>query len=125
MTTWDIPHCNGAVIRHFTVQSEILRSSDKAGFDHARPHVAYLPKEAIAGQKLPTVYLLASWTSAGRSMFQWEAFREDLPTRLARLIAAKVIPPCVVVCPDLYIDYGGSQYINSDYVGHHGDHIVK
>ena len=125
MTTWDIPHCNGAVIRHFTVQSEILRSSDKAGFDHARPHVAYLPKEAIAGQKLPAVYLLASWTGAGRSMFQWEAFREDLPTRLARPIATKVIPPCVVVCPDLYIDYGGSQYINSDYVGHHGDHIVK
>jgi enterochelin esterase family protein len=41
------------------------------------------------------------------------------------MIADKIIAPCVVVCPDLYIDYGGSQYINSDYVGHHGDHIVK
>ena len=125
MSNWDIPHSNGAVIRHFSLKSEILQKTSKAGFEAIRPHVAYLPQEGLAGQKLPTIYLLASWTGAGRSMFQWEAFREDLPTRLARLIKSKIIPPCVLICPDLYIDYGGSQYINSDYVGHHGDHIVK
>ena len=62
---------------------------------------------------------------SGRSMFNWEPFREDLASRLDRLINEKIIPPCVVICPDLYIDYGGSQYINSPWIGHHADHIVK
>jgi enterochelin esterase family protein len=58
-------------------------------------------------------------------MFNWEPLKEDLASRLDRLIDANIIPPCVVVCPDLYIDYGGSQYINSEWVGNHGDHIVQ
>jgi enterochelin esterase family protein len=30
-----------------------------------------------------------------------------------------------VICPDLYIDYGGSQYINSSWIGNHADHILQ
>jgi enterochelin esterase family protein len=29
-----------------------------------------------------------------------------------------------MIAPDLYTDYGGSQYINSSLVGHHADHIM-
>jgi S-formylglutathione hydrolase FrmB len=54
----------------------------------------------------------------------WEAFREELPTRLARLMQSGALKPCVVVCPDLYTRFGGSQYINSSFLGPHGDHIV-
>ena len=125
MTHWDQPLENGATIRHFTLESKILRESGVANFSHSRPHTAYIPKEATGGQPLPCVYLLAPWTGAGRSMFQWEAFREDLPTRLNRLISTKVMAPCVVVCPDLYTEFGGSQYINSSWIGGHGDHVVK
>lgn len=123
--TWDIPHESGAIIRHFTLKSQILRDTSKARFPHIRNHSAYIPKEALNGKKVPTIYILAAWTSAGRSMFNWEPFREDLGSRLSRLIDSKAMPPCVIVAPDLYVDYGGSQYINSSWVGNHGDHIVN
>ena len=125
MTFHDQPLADGAVIRFFTLQSEILRKTSQAGYSHHRPHTAYIPREALAGKKLPTIYLLASWLGAGRSMFNWEPFREDLATRISRLMAAGSMPPCIVVCPDLYIDLGGSQYINSSYVGNHADHMVS
>lgn len=121
----DQPVANGAVIRHFTLQSETLRKTSLAGYSYARPHTAYIPSEALSGKQLPTIYLLASWLGAGRSMFNWEPFREDLGARIGRLIAAGSMPPCVVVCPDLYIDLGGSQYINSSFIGNHADHIVS
>ncbi len=120
----DIPRPNGSVIRHFSMESRIIAQTSAGGFASIRPHVAYVPALPTPDAKLPTVYLLAAWMGAGRSMFNWEPHREDLASRLDRLITTKVIPPCVVVCPDLYVDYGGSQYVNSDWIGHHGDHIV-
>jgi enterochelin esterase family protein len=35
------------------------------------------------------------------------------------------LPPTIIVCPDLYTYFGGSQYIDSDYLGFHGSFIVK
>jgi S-formylglutathione hydrolase FrmB len=125
MLSIDIPRPTGSIIRHFSIKSQIIAQTSAGGFSAVRPHVAYVPAASARGEKLPTVYLLASWMGAGRSMFNWEPHREDLATRLDRLIDSKVIPPCVVICPDLYVDYGGSQYINSAWVGHHSDHIVK
>jgi enterochelin esterase-like enzyme len=123
--SWDIPHESGAVVRHFSIHSEILQGSSKAGFPARRTHTAFIPSECIAGQKAPILYLFAPWTSAGRTMFNWEPFREDLASRLSRLISSKQIPPCIVVCPDLFVDFGGSQYINSSWIGNHADHIVN
>lgn len=119
--TWKIPHASGAELWGWTHDSHMLAQSP-AGFSAQRPHVAFVPPQGKSA-KLPVLYALASWLGAGRSMMQWEAFREDLPTRLMRLIETKMIPPCVVVCPDLFIDYGGSQFIDSDWVGPHASYI--
>ncbi len=124
VNSWDIPHESGAIIRYFTLKSDVLERTCKAGFSSNRTHAVYIPKAADPASPLPIVYLLAPWTSAGRTMFNWEPFREDLPTRLGRLIDQKVIPPCIVVSPDLFIDYGGSQFINSTWIGHHADHVL-
>ncbi len=122
-TTWKIPHASGGTIWGWTHASKILANTP-AGFPSHRPHVAFVPPQANS-TNLPVVYALASWTSAGRSMLQWEPFREDLPTRIMRLIEQKLIPPCVVVCPDLFIDYGGSQFIESEWVGSHATYIAN
>jgi S-formylglutathione hydrolase FrmB len=116
---------SGSIIRHIQFQSTILRDSSRAGFSSARPHAIYIPAGTHDHDNLPQVYMLAAWMGAGRSMFNWEPFREDLASRLDRLIKDKIIPPCIVVCPDLFIDFGGSQYINSTWIGNHGDHIVE
>lgn len=122
-STWHIPHASGAAIWGWTHQSKLLAAAP-SGFSPQRPHVAFVPPEGKS-QKLPVLYALASWLGAGRTMLEWEAFREDLPTRLMRLIHSKSIPPCVVVCPDLFIDYGGSQFIDSEWVGPHATYIAN
>lgn len=124
MADFDQTLPNKAVIRHFEMTSQILQKTSRGRFEASRPHTAYIPAEALAGKNVPTIYILASWLGAGRSMFQWEPFREDLGRRLARLMDSGIIAPCVVVCPDLYVDYGGSQYVNSDWIGGHADHIL-
>ena len=94
--------------------------------DPYRPITVYLPKEYNGGnQRFPTLYCLAPWTSAGRNQCDWQPFKESLPDRMDRLIESGAIPPCIVVCPDLYTMFGGSQYIDSSYLGHHGEHIAK
>jgi S-formylglutathione hydrolase FrmB len=85
----------------------------------------YIPPEAGQnGRRLPVLFELAPWTSAGRQQLAWQAFRESLPDRLDRLISSGQIPPAIVVCPDLYTYFGGSQYVNSAFLGRHADFLV-
>ena len=108
-----------------TIKSPLL-ASNPAGEESLRPLTVYLPPDATRdpGRRFPVYYCLAPWTSGGRQQMDWEPFKESLPDRLTRLITGGQLPPCVVVCPDLYTSFGGSQYINSPYLGDHGDHIV-
>lgn len=104
-----------------------LLAGNPAGVPTKRPLHVYLPKSAksMKSKDLATIYCLAPWTSAGRTLMHWQPFKEALPYRLERLINEKKIPPCVLVCPDLYTEYGGSQYIDSDFFGPHGTHIIE
>ncbi|MFW7381815.1 MAG: alpha/beta hydrolase [Oligoflexus sp.] len=100
-------------------------ADNPAGMAVERPVTVYLPHEEAAGtSSLPVLYCLAPWTSAGRQQFDWQAFKESLWDRLDRLISKELMKPSIVVCPDLYTAFGGSQYINSSYLGRHADYIV-
>jgi S-formylglutathione hydrolase FrmB len=104
------------------VESELLRDNG-AGEDARRPLTVLVP-DGPSNQKYPVYYCLAPWTSAGRTQAQWEPFKESLLDRVERLTTTGQIKPSIFVCPDLFTGFGGSQYINSNYFGPHGDHIV-
>lgn len=107
------------------IESPLLAQST-AGIENRRLLTVYVPEAASdPDRRFPVLYCLAPWTGAGRSQMGWEAFKESLPDRLNRLIASGAMEPCLVVCPDLFTWYGGSQYINSSCLGPHADHIVK
>ena len=94
--------------------------------DPHRPVKVFMPRRDIReGESFPVLYVLAAWTGAGRSEFDWKPFKESLFDRLVRLIKDGAIAECIVVAPDLYTKFGGSQYINSEFFGPHGDYIVK
>lgn len=125
MTTqlWTIPFEEGSTLVGFDLESPLLRNAPSS-YASKRPHRVFVSPHK-SGEKLPVLYALAPWTQAGRTMLNWEPFKEDLPTRILRLIREQKIPPCVIVCPDLYIDFGGSQFIDSSWVGPHASHVVK
>ncbi len=104
------------------VDSPLLKGNP-AGMDARRPLQVLVP-HGPAERRYPVLYCLAPWTSAGRTQLQWEPFKESLLDRMERLTRSGAIKPCILVCPDLYTWFGGSQFVNSSYLGPHGDHIV-
>ena len=114
----------GEVVQRFFTSA--LLKGNRAGMTEERPVPVYLPPSAATAKntQFPVLYCLAPWTNAGRTQFDWRPFKESLPDRLERLFAAGM-PECVVVAPDLYTDFGGSQYIDSEYFGPHASHLVQ
>jgi len=115
----------GKIVQRW-LNSKILQKN-LAGVSESRMLSVYLPKEALLAKPkpCPVLYCLAPWTSAGRVLLDWKPFKTSLPERIESLMKKKIIPPTVVVCPDLYTEYGGSQYINSNFFGAHADHLVN
>ena len=105
------------------IDSPLLKNNP-AGVDSRRPLTLLVPN-GPSDRRYPVLYCLAPWTSAGRTQLQWEPFKESLHDRVERLTASGAIKPCVIVCPDLYTWFGGSQFVNSSYLGPHGDHITQ
>src|SRR6185369_12700792 len=74
--------------------------------------------------RYPSVYMLAGFTGRGLTHLNDAAWEEPLPARLDRLIAERRIRPMIVVMPDCFTKYGGSQYINSSATGRYEDHVI-
>ena len=53
------------------------------------------------------------------------AFTPNLAERMDRLIAPGKIKPMIVVMPDCFTYYGGSQYINSAATGNYEDYLIE
>jgi enterochelin esterase family protein len=84
----------------------------------------YLPDGYdTGGERYPVVYLLAGFTGTGASMLNWNAWQENLPAKLDRLIGTGTMPRCIAVFPDCFTRLGGSQYVNSEAMGRYEDYL--
>lgn len=84
----------------------------------------YLPEGYTKTREWPLYIFLQGFSGCGLSLINWTPWNETLAERVERLISEKHIPPCVVVMPDCFTKYGGSQYINSSATGDYEDHIT-
>lgn len=108
-----------------TIPSALLRDNP-LGDPATRQAPVYLPPGYEQGQaRYPTVYLLAGYTGRGTYMLNDSAFDETIQERLDRLIESGLIQPMLVVMPDGFTRYGGSQYINSSATGRYEDHLTQ
>jgi enterochelin esterase family protein len=69
--------------------------------------------------------MLTGFTGFGEMLIQRGAWSESLPERLDRLIAAGTMAEAIVVMPDCFTRYGGSQYLNSTATGRYEDHLIR
>lgn len=114
---------NGTV-ETLTLSSRALRDNP-LGDPHQRSLPVYLPPGYHTDNtRYPTVYLLTGFTGRGAFMLNDTAFDEPIQERLDRLINSGQIRPMIVVLPDGFTRYGGSQYLNSSATGRYEDYLI-
>lgn len=105
-------------------ESEILKGNFlKDPF--VRRVAVYLPPDYDEARRFPSLYLLAGFTGRGTMMLNESTWDENIQERLDRLIATQKIQPMIVVLPDCFTKYGGSQYINSGGTGRYEDYLMQ
>ena len=70
-----------------------------------------------ADRRYPLVVILSGYMGAGPFMLQRGPWVVPMQDRLDRLIRDGVMAPAVVVFPDCFTRYGGSQYVDSPAIG--------
>ena len=106
-------------------ESEILKNNP-LGDKFVRDLYVYLPPDYDEDDKsYPTVYALTGFTGRGKMFLNDQAFAPNLAERLDRLIGENKIKPMIVVMPDCFTHYGGSQYINSSATGNYEDYLIS
>lgn len=93
---------------------------------HKRKVIVYLPPSyGRSAKRYPVVHLIAGFTGYGALNMNLSPYSENIQQRLDRLINTGKIKEMIVVMPDCFTKYGGSQYVNSAATGRYEDYIVK
>jgi len=106
--------------------SEVL-SDNPLGDPAARTLLVLLPEvyEAEPERRYPVIWVLAPFTSWGARLLNLQAWDENVAQRAVRLMGSGQMPPVLLVFPDFFTRYGGSQYLNSTAVGHYEDYLIN
>jgi len=107
-------------------ESDVLRGN-RAGDPHVRRVPVYLPPtyDADSSRRYPVVYLLTGFMGRGRMMLNDGAWSPAIDDRLDALIAGGICDELILVLPDCFTRYGGSQYLNSPATGRYEEHVVR
>lgn len=104
------------------LESERLRGN-RAGDPHAREVPVYVPPGA-GREPLPVVFLLIGFTGNGREFLESHPWKLGVVAQFDREVAAGRVPPALLVMPNAFTKLGGSQYVNSAYLGSYEDYVV-
>ncbi|OGS40012.1 MAG: hypothetical protein A2506_02870 [Elusimicrobia bacterium RIFOXYD12_FULL_66_9] len=108
-----------------TVSSLVLKGNPLD--DPRRREVpVYLPPSygSTRGRRYPVLFYLPGFTGTGRGAVNYNPWKENIVERFDRLISTGKSHEAILVIPDCFTAYGGSQYLNSSATGLYGDHIL-
>lgn len=107
------------------IDSRVLRGNP-LGDPHQRIVPVYLPPGyGETDRRYPVLFALSGFAGSGRSWLNTSAWGESLDERLDRLHASGLLEPTIVVMPDCFTRWGGSQYLNSSATGRYEDHLIQ
>lgn len=106
-------------------ESEVLKNN-APNDPHIRELCVYLPPdyESDSAKRYPSVYVLTGFTGRGKMFLNDQPFTPTLAQRMDKLIADGRVQPMILVMPDCFTYYGGSQYINSTATGRYEDYLI-
>jgi len=115
---------NGTVVIHRFESALLL--DNPAGDPHLRQVPVYLPPSYAKEpeRRYPVAYVLTGFTGRGRMLLNDNPWSPALDERMDRLISSGGSGEMILVMPDCFTRYGGSQYLNSTATGRYMDHIV-
>lgn len=116
--------CGRVVIESF--ESAVLRGN-AAGDPHVRQVPVYLPPsyDREPSRRYPVAFVLTGFTGRGRMLLNDNPWSPSLPDRMDSLIARGASREMILVMPDAFTRYGGSQYLNSSATGRYEDHLIE
>ncbi len=105
-------------------ESGVLRGN-AAGDPPLRRVPVYLPPsyDAAPDRRYPVVYVLSGFMGRGRMLLNVNPWSASLDDRMDALIA-RGCEEMILVMPDCFTRFGGSQYVNSPATGRYQDHLV-
>jgi len=111
--------------------SDVLRGNP-LGDPTTRELVVYVPPGVDPEQRLPIVLCLSGFTGAGFMMLNRSAWAPSLPERFEALLskrsaqasAEETVQPMLLVMPDCFTRYGGSQFVDSDATGRYETYLL-
>jgi enterochelin esterase family protein len=108
-----------------TFESDVLRGNS-AGDPHARRVPIYLPPgyDEAGARRFPVVHVLTGFTGRGRMLLNDNPWSPSLDDRMDALIAGGC-PELILVMPDCFTRFGGSQYVDSTATGRYETHLVN
>jgi len=106
------------------IESRILRTNP-LGDPFVRDLAVYLPPSYYNNStEYPTVFCLQGFTGGVWSWFNFQAWIPAMDERMDSLIASGV-PEMILVFPDCFTRYGGSQYLDSSAVGDYESYLLE
>jgi enterochelin esterase family protein len=107
-------------------ESAVLRGN-AAGDTHVRQVPVYLPPsyDSSPDRRYPVVFVLSGFTGRGRMLLNDNPWSPGLHERMDRLVASGACGEMILVMPDCFTRYGGSQYLNSSATGRYEDHVIE
>lgn len=113
------------------VQWERFESTVLAGNPLGDPHTrripVYLPPsyDAHLERRYPVVFLLSGFTGRGSMLLNDQAWSPPIDERMDRLIATGRAEEMILVMPDCFTRFGGSQYLDSSATGRYETHLIE
>ncbi len=101
-------------------------AGNAAGDPAERTVPVYLPPsyDGDTSRRFPVAFLLSGFLGRGRMLLNDNPWKPAMDDRMDALISAGA-GEMILVFPDCFTRYGGSQYVNSTATGRYEDHVVK
>jgi enterochelin esterase family protein len=106
--------------------SSIVLKDNPLGDPRRREVPVYLPPSygTKRGRRYPVLFFLPGFAGTGLGAVRRDPWKENVAERFDRLIASGKAREALLVIPDGFTAFGGSQYLNSTATGRYADHVA-
>lgn len=104
------------------IDSVLLRGN-RAGDPHRRSLYVLAPPGHDPSSPTPAIWVFPGYSGSQGGFLADDPWKESLPRRAGRLRDEGVLPDVLLVLPDLFTRYGGSQGLDSSATGPYEGHL--